>query len=313
MEHADASPFTTYAGDGYAIRGLIWRRAREPESAQAQAAEHASVIICAATSVRCRYYFRFAQYLHAQGRDVVVFDYRGIGESRPARMRGFNASWRHWGERDFDAVLRYTLSEFKDQPVDVVAHSFGGCVVGLAAHGDRVRRMVTVGAQFAYWRDYATHKRLAMLLKWHLVMPVLTAALGYFPGRRLGWLEDTPAGVVRDWTAPASTFGALPSMRARPDDASVGFARLNMDLLAISLTDDEYGTPTAIDRLLSMHTGSRCTHLRVAPGDLGLAEIGHFAFFHARHQHDLWPIAAHWLAHARLPHDVRGQVQAPQG
>ena len=26
-----------------------------------------------------------------------------------------------------------------------------------------------------------------------------TAIFGYFPGKRLGWLEDTPKGVVRDW------------------------------------------------------------------------------------------------------------------
>jgi len=307
MDHPVVAPFTTYASDGYAIRGFVWRQVPTPGSANAQTTARATVIICAATSVRCRYYFRFAQYLHALGRDVVVFDYRGIGESRPARMRGFHASWRHWGERDFDAVLRYARSEFNDQPVDVVAHSFGGCVAGLAADGDRIRRMVTVGAQFAYWRDYAANKRLGMLWKWHVVMPLLTAVMGYFPGRRLGWLEDTPAGVVRDWTAPAATFNQLPSMRRRPVDARVGFSRLNLDLLAISLTDDEYGTPPAIERLLAMHTGSRCTHLRMAPGDFGLTEVGHFAFFHSRHAHDLWPIAAHWLVHAALPDHVRGQ------
>ncbi|RYF59414.1 MAG: alpha/beta fold hydrolase [Comamonadaceae bacterium] len=308
MPTAHGAPFTTYASDGYPISGFVWRQAHPPASPPEQIMARASVIICAATSVRCRYYFRFAQYLYELGRDVVVFDYRGIGESRPARMRGFNANWRHWGERDFDAVLRYTLSAFENQPVDVVAHSFGGCAAGLAAQGHCIRRMVTVGAQFAYWRDYAAHKRLRMLLKWHVLMPVLTAALGYFPGRRLGWLEDTPAGVVRDWTAPAASFGALPSMRLGARDVETGFARLKMALLAISLTDDEYGTPAAIARLLSLHTGARSTHLRVAPADLGLTEVGHFAFFHARHQPDLWPIAAHWLAHAALPGDVPGQM-----
>ncbi len=31
-----------------------------------------------------------------------------------------------------------------------------------------------------------------MLVKWHLAMPLLTMAFGYFPGKKLGWLEDTP-------------------------------------------------------------------------------------------------------------------------
>lgn len=38
---------------------------------------------------------------------------------------------------------------------------------------------------------------LQMLAKWHAIMPLLTRVRGYFPGKRLGWLEDAPAGVVR--------------------------------------------------------------------------------------------------------------------
>lgn len=51
-----------------------------------------------------------------------------------------------------------------------------------------------VGAQFAYWRDYAADQRWRLFGKWHVVMPLLTRALGYFPGKRLGWMEDTPQG-----------------------------------------------------------------------------------------------------------------------
>jgi hypothetical protein len=35
-------------------------------------------------------------------------------------------------------------------------------------------------------------------------MPLLTRVFGYFPGKRLGWLEDTPAGVVHDWSTPTT-------------------------------------------------------------------------------------------------------------
>ena len=64
------------------------------------------MIINAATSVRCRYYSRFADYLFAQGFDVLTYDYRGIGESRPASLRGFKASWSDWGRLDFEAMLQ---------------------------------------------------------------------------------------------------------------------------------------------------------------------------------------------------------------
>jgi predicted alpha/beta hydrolase len=98
--------------------------------------------------------------------------------------------------------------------VDVVGHSFGGCAVGLAASAGQVRRVVMVGAQFAYWRDYAVDQRWQLLGKWHVVMPLLTRVFGYFPGKRLGWLEDTPSGVVHDWTTPYPTLRASPQRRA---------------------------------------------------------------------------------------------------
>jgi predicted alpha/beta hydrolase len=51
------------------------------------------VIINSATSVRCRYYSRFASFLFGEGFDVITYDYRGIGESRPVSLRGFDAGW----------------------------------------------------------------------------------------------------------------------------------------------------------------------------------------------------------------------------
>ncbi|WP_255468215.1 alpha/beta fold hydrolase [Achromobacter sp. UMC71] len=312
---------TLHAADGMALGGFVWRHA-EADGADTDAfskqatrperagpgGEHAGhpgmthpgmprpvVIINAATSVRCRYYARFAAYLHQHGFDVVTYDYRGIGESRPASLRGFQASWMDWGERDFEAVLQYVATHFPGQPVDVVAHSIGGFVTGLAPSARHVRRIFTMGAQYAYWRDYAPGKRLRMLAKWHVAMPLLAVCLGYFPGRRLGWLEDTPRGVVRDWSFMGPRFEA----RSAPADAArrqAAMAAVTAPILALGVTDDEFGTEGAISRLLAYFTGSARTHLRLAPASLGLDGIGHFAFFHERFREALWPIALGWLS-----------------
>ena len=188
-------PLAIQAADGYRLGGFLWQAPPETFSEPGRPV----VVINPATSVRCRYYFRFASFLCANGFDVVAYDYRGIGASRPARLRGFAAGWVDWGTRDFEAVLQHIGRILPGRPIDVVAHSIGGFLTGLAESGARLRRIVTVGAQYAYWRDYAPESRLRMLAKWHVAMPALTALFGYFPGERLGWLEDTPQGVVRDW------------------------------------------------------------------------------------------------------------------
>ncbi|MEI2414735.1 alpha/beta fold hydrolase [Orrella sp. JC864] len=301
----DGLAFTLEAADGYALGARLW-----PQPAARQAAP--VVIINAATSVQCRYYARFAAWLHAHGMHVLAYDYRGIGLSRPRRLRGFAASWTDWGRLDFGAALDWALQRFPGSPVDVVAHSFGGVAIGMAPFADRIRRAVTVGAQFAYWRDYDRRQRAAMLCKWHLAMPLVTRCLGYFPGKRLGWLEDTPAGVVYDWTARAPRYPDRPSARRLARQGiELPFARVGAQWLAISLADDPFGTPAATDRMLALYPGSERWHLRIAPADIGVPQIGHFAFFHARFQDTLWPLALQWLAGGALAPGWPGRLARP--
>ncbi|MBP3934159.1 MAG: alpha/beta hydrolase, partial [Pseudomonas sp.] len=207
--------------------------------------------------------------------------------------------------------LKRALREYPGQPVDVVGHSFGGCAAGLAASGQAIRHLLTVGAQFAHWRDYAPAQRWQMLAKWQGVMPLLTRVCGYFPGKRLGWLEDTPAGVVKDWGAFSTRYEKLPSARSF---TALPFCSVTAKTLAISFTDDPFGTVAAIERLLNYFSASSRTHLRIQPQDIGETAIGHFAFFHSRFQDSLWPIALQWLQRGELNGDVPGQtvsVKAP--
>lgn len=298
--------FSATAGDGYPIRGFLWR------CPQGRAADRPVVVINAATSVRCRYYARFAAYLCANGLDAVTYDYRGIGESRPPSLRKLEASWSVWGRDDFEAVLVALAQRFPGQPVHVVGHSIGGFLIGFAPSARCVRRIVTVGAQFAYWRDYAPRARLRMYLRWHVAMPALTAVLGYLPGRRLGWLEDTPRGVVQDWSGARARFeqrrAAAPAPGGPATVSIAHFAAVHADILALSIDDDDFGTVPAIERALAYFTGATRTHLRIAPGLAGLAAVGHFGFFHERSRARLWPLALAWLRDACLAPDAPGRV-----
>jgi len=294
-------PFHEPAADGYPLGGYSWRHAL-PDPLRSV------VIVNAATSVRCRHYSRFAAYLFANGFDVMIYDYRGIGESRPKSMKRLQASWTDWGALDFEAMLKRAQREFPGQPIDVVGHSFGGCAAGLGASGQAIRRLVTVSAQFAYWRDYAPGHRWRMFGKWHLLMPLLTLFCGYFPGKRLGWLEDTPAGVVRDWSTPAAGYERRPSGRALlVKNGHLPFASIRADILAISISDDPYGTIAATERLLDYFHNAPKTHLRLEPRDIGEQEVGHFAFFRSAYQATLWPIALTWLQTGALTCDTPGR------
>ncbi|MGX6999440.1 alpha/beta hydrolase family protein [Caballeronia sp. KNU42] len=313
MSEVQPTPVTIHAEDGYALKGQIWRHDESSDAFDA-GGPRPVVIINPATSVRCGYYSRFAAFLHAQGFDVITYDYRGIGGSRPASLRSFHAGWLDWGRLDFEAVLRLASGTFARQPIQVVAHSIGGVLVGLAPSNHLIERVFTMGAQFAHWRDYASNKRFGMLIKWHAIMPALTAALGYFPGGKLGWMEDTPRGVVCDWIAPQPRFEDAfrrgPHALTELERATLveGFAAMHGPMLALSVTDDEFGTESAIERLLAYFRNSPITHLRIPPESMGYREIGHFAFFHSRFEASLWQIPLEWLKARSVRADLGGFV-----
>lgn len=280
------------AADGYRLAAHLWPAAGEAS---------AVVVINPATAVKAEYYHRYAAFLAAQGLAALTYDYRGIGASRRGSLR----CERHitkldWGRYDCDAALRQARRAFPGRPLYLVGHSIGGLLLGLAPSAGMVERALTVGAQYAYWRDYGPGKPL-MWLRWHLLMPLLTAVCGYFPGRRLGWHEDLPAGAACEWAFRPATLEE--AYRSHGEAVLRHFAEMRGELLAIGLDDDPFGTPAALERLLAYYRNARRRHVRIAPASVGSPAIGHFAWFNSRFRDTLWQESVDWLRHGQLARD----------
>lgn len=267
------------AADGVRLTGHWWR--------SAEASPSATVVINPATGVHARYYHRYAAYLAANGFCVLTYDYRGIGLSRPESLHGSTFTWRQWGERDFDTALRHALQEDETGRVLVVGHSIGGFLPGYSPAVGRVSAMLSVGGQYGYWGDYRLKRRLPLFLKWHVAMPAITLALGHFPGKLLGWLEDLPKGVAYGWGLQQGRAEQGLSREA----AEVmwdRFATASGPILSVTMSDDEIATPKAVKRAMRYYSRSTVTKVMLAPEDLGFDRVGHFDLFHARHQDGFW-------------------------
>lgn len=272
--------------DGVVLGGHLWRTPN--------ASPLGFVVVNAATGVLERYYHFYARFLADAGFDALTYDYRGIGLSRPPRLRGCRYRWRDWGEQDFEAAVGFAAEQRRGGKLLVVGHSIGGFLPGLAESCRLVDRMLTVGAQYAYWPDYAARHRMRLLLKWHVAMPAMTAVFGYFPGRRLGWLEDLPARVAYEWSFKRRRMelSYLPEVRA----AVLGrFASFRGPILAVAMSDDEFGTRPAIERALGYYSNAPKAMVVLTPRDLGFESVGHFGLFHARHTAGFWADTVRWL------------------
>lgn len=288
-------PVSLRTSDAQTLAGHLWL--------PAHAEQIGIAVINPATAVKAAYYHRFARFLAQHGYAVLTYDYRGIGASRVRHLRATRDTDKFaWGAYDCDAALQWAVDNFPGQPLQVVAHSIGGLMVGLASHGKHVRRCLTVGAQYAYWRDYAADRRLSMWLRWHLLMPLMTSVLGYFPARRLGWHEDLPAAAAYEWAfRPAHLEQSYRRHARRGVDPLQHFPAMTGEILAIGLSDDPFGTPAALDRLLGYYEGARRTRIEIRPEAIGADHIGHFAYFHDRFADTLWTDALRWLRDGELP------------
>jgi predicted alpha/beta hydrolase len=260
-------------------------------------------VINAGAGIGLSYYDRFGRFLADRGVPTLIYDYRGIGQSRPKVLRRFPASVEDWGSKDCAATLDWLSGSFPGAKRVVIGHSVGGFVTGFVTNGPMIDRMLLIGAHTGYWRDYSSRARPAMYLLWHAMMPALTRAIGYFPGRKLRLLEDLPAGVALEWAnrrKPDFWWD-----RITPDGAPDTFWKdsclrrfhaIRAPTLAVRFTDDAFATEKATERILDLYRNCQATKMVLSPAAVGGQKIGHFGFFRSRFRESLWPQIIDWLA-----------------
>jgi predicted alpha/beta hydrolase len=284
------------ATDGYPLAATLWHSG--PGSDPARFA-----IVNAGAGIPARYYGRFAAWLADRGIPTVTYDYRGIATSAPPALRGFQVGVEDWGSKDCAAVLDSMTARFPRARAAVVGHSIGGFVTGLMPGGDRIERLELVGTHTGYWRDYARHVRLPMFVTWHVAMPVVARAMGYFPGRSFGLPEDLPAGIARDWAQRRrpDPWWNLRCADGSPDRERIAgvtarFDAFRAETLVVSLADDPFATREATARIAALFRHCRIRERRIDPRAAGLPRVGHFGFFRARMRETLWPVVGDFLA-----------------
>ena len=276
---------TLRAADGYPLAATLF----EPVGQSPKAI----ILINSATAVKRRYYKAYARWLAEQGYRVLTYDYRGIGDSKPKQMRGFAGTLHHWGSQDCEGVSAWLKEQYPNLSLGLIGHSIGGTILGFMASNHRFAAALTVGAQTSYYQDWAPKQRRKIYWLWHIVIPTLTKLVGYFPGKRLGMLEDIPTGVVRDWHSRRLDPSIVNQLRQ--NNLPENFGGLRAPVLAVSLTDDPIGTEAAVQRLHRHYENAQVEVRLISPETLNVPEIGHFGFFRNGFAQTLWPLTTAWF------------------
>ena len=286
---AEAQDLVLTSVDGFPLAARLWSAPKATDSKDV-------ALINAGAGIASKYYDRFAAFLAERGIPTLVYDYRGIGRSRPDSLRGFQASVEEWGSKDCAAAICWLRNRFPEARLIVVGHSIGGFVTGFVTNGTLIDRMLLISAHTGFWRDYSAFARPLMFLAWHVLMPAITAVVGYFPGKRLHMLEDLPKGVAFEWASRLHPdfWWRLKRPDGSPDSDRINglhakFAAINASTLAVRFTDDPFATDEATVRILGLFPNISVVRLVLAPSDGDGLPIGHFGFFDSRFRPNLWP------------------------
>ena len=280
--NVNVTPTTLHAADGYPLTALRYTPDRRVR---------AHLVVAGATAVPQGFYRRFAEFAARAGYATMTLDYRGIGLSAPASLRGFRMDGFDWGRLDLAAAVDAMSSP--DVPLVVVGHSYGGHAFGMLPNQAKVAAFYAFGTGAGWHGWMPPLERVKVLFLWHVLGPVLTAWKGYLPWSLLGMGEDLPLDFYREWKRWCrypNYFGGDPSMQR----SMHGFEQLRAPLMAVNSIDDRWSPPKSRDAFISSYRAAALETLDIEPAQLGLRAIGHMGYFRADAVR-LWAQALDWL------------------
>lgn len=267
--------------DGFKITALILKPSVSKPKAVIQ--------FHSGTVTKKEYYLKLASYLAEQNYIVVLFDYRGVGESKPESLKGFDMSISDWGRYDSVAVADWIRNSYPNLSVHLIAHSMGGQIYGMMRNWDVFDKVIFLNTSSGNFNKFSpiTYK-WKVKLPAMILFPILNRVLGFIPGS-LGLGEDWPKGVAEDWYRNSKMNGLMPKYLHKKTGLSY-YQHINRKVTAWYFADDSMSTLETVDELPLSYPKAIINIKTIHPSDVGLEKIGHFGLFKQKAEAILWPM-----------------------
>lgn len=246
------------------------------------------LVINSATGVRQQVYFSFAKYLAAQGFTVITYDYRGIGESKPRKMKGFEASMRIWGTRDFKTITSFIKENYPDYTKFCLGHSVGALILGMNEDSVIFKKFIFVATQDAYIGHLSWRVAVTATLGFGIAVPVTVILKGYFPAHRFGLGESLPKGSAYDWRTLILNKKSTSRLYEKIEkDHSKD---LNQEAFIIHAEDDSWVTMKGMESLMNnSYPNMKKNYREIKVSESPKKQVGHINFFRS-YNRVLWKI-----------------------
>jgi predicted alpha/beta hydrolase len=275
------------AADGYRLAATHFA----PDALNATNGDVQFIVVGSATAVPRGFYKRFAEFANKHGVNVLTVDYRGIGGSKHAPLRGFEMEYADWSKLDLAAAVQWCTQRGRTW---LVGHSLGAHAIGQLPEPNALQAAYVCGGGAGWhgWMPFPENLKVAFL--WNVIGPISTRLLGYMPMSRFGGGEDLPMGVYRDWKYwcrfPHYFFDD-PKAKYITDR----FADVRIPIAATAATDDLWAPPKSRDAFFKGFVNANVEHIDITPQALGVSNIGHMGYYRSQVGEKLWPQMLQWL------------------
>lgn len=245
------------------------------------------ILINSATGVKQQVYFSFAQFFAEQGFTVITYDYRGIGLSKPEKMRNFKASMRTWGSKDFKRLTEFVIENFPNYQKFCLGHSVGALIIGMNENSKVFEKFIFVATQNAFIGNLKWKTKLEAFFGFGFAQPFFTELFGYFPAHWFGLGESLPKNCAYDWRTLILNRKSTGKLLLKTNDYS---KELNQKVLVLYAEDDVWLTDKGVKSLLNdVYPNLKPNYRFLQTSESEKGEIGHVNFFRSYNK-KLWNI-----------------------
>jgi predicted alpha/beta hydrolase len=243
-----------------------------------------------ALGVPAKHYLPLAQSLAERGIAVAIHEWRGIGSSNRRAGRREDWGYRELLQADLPAGLAAVRTRLPYAGFRLGGHSLGAQMASLyaALHPQEVAGLVVVASGSPYWRQFRYGRFIRL---GYVAAPWLARAVGYLPGRRLGFGGNEARRLIDDWARSGRT--GQYTAQGMDEDLEQRLCELELPLLALRLQDDWLAPQASLAWLLGKMPRSCSVQQVMTAADLNGVHADHFRWMKTP-----WPIAeriADWL------------------
>lgn len=206
--------------------------------------------------VSARQYIDFGWALSAHGVETFIHEWRGLGSSSLRADRATDWGYRELLEQDLLSAVEQVHKHCPGQGLILGGHSLGSqlaCLLGVL-QPEACAGLLIVAGGAPYWKAFSGWMRWG-LPSVFVGMPTISALVGHYPGRRLGFAGREARGVIRDWTRSGRSGVYRPV--GINTNLEQGLAELSVPALSLRMAEDWFVPQTSVDWLTGKLSSAR--------------------------------------------------------